>query len=841
VKNSIPPIPSSILLELITTSKWFLRSLKKGDWIWLMISVIIASATVTVVKNLGETVQQSMLRKAAESLGADFVIQSSRPIEKQWQIRAEELGLNTAQSISVVTMAIASDSTEEQHFQLVKLTGQSNNRPLRGDLTKSDEILYQPLTKGKVWVEPSLFSLIPLSQNSVINLGTETFTLAGSVQGQNLIAPVSNFAPEVWIPLEQLTNIGLLGAGSRANYKLSVIGPPEQILEYANLIRSENNAHWQLLSAEAPSEDLGNSLNTAWLFLDLSALSAVLVAGMSILIASRFYLGRWRDSMALMRAFGANNAKMYRMFAMQLTWIALLSSFIGVIIGYALSLLLTPFLADYFTPLVVAPPYLGMLIGFMSGVLVLWTFAWQAFYSAVKTSPIQILKSVPNQTHNIHWFISFFLLIGLISLMLEIDSIQWIVLGITIISFILFIVAAVMLKLMMKLQTHSKGWFKIALSNLTKEPGLVKIQLVSVGMVLFVLMLMTFVRQDLIQNWQASLPENTPNAFAINIQSDQKSEVDEILNQVKDKTDAPMVRGRLVKVNDQPITAGQQQNERAKRLLQREANIAVMATIPEHNTVIESIAKKQLNYPSVSIEQGIADLFALKIGDKLEFNISGQNYTYQINSIREVVWQSFQLNFFFIIEPVADRKLPITYLSNFLLPPIDQEAQDIAPILTKALALQTPGVLLIDVRKIMLQIQDIMNQASLAVSGLYLFTLLASIGVLFTATLASQQSRIQSWLLLKTLGAKQNDIIKIGLTEFLFLGGFAGLFAATLAQIANILISQQLLNISPSIDITLWLTSIIIGSSLFLLIGLITQWNYLKKSPQDLKRFLSNH
>jgi putative ABC transport system permease protein len=824
--------------ETLTASKWFFRSLKKGDWLWLIVAVMIASATVTVVKQLGETVQQSMLLKASESLGADLVIQSSRPIDEKWQQQTKELGLQTTQSLSLITMAMHEDKSGEQLFQLVQLKGITKPYSLRGKIKPDSLIPFSKLTDDSVWIEPKLLSILQLDAKSQLTIGNKKFRLAGSVQSSNLISPASNFAPQIWMPLDQIEKIGLIGPGSRINYQLSVAGAQNQLKQFKQLIEKQSVPHWQILSAQAPSKDLGNSLDTAWLFLDLSALSAVLVAGMSILIASRFYLSRWKNSMALMRAFGASNAKMVRLFALQLTWIAVFSSLIGVMFGYFITLIIMPFLDDYFSPLVIASPISAMFIGFFSGILVLWTFAWQAFQSAIKTAPIQVLKSVPNQTHHIHWFVSFFLLLLLISLMLNIDSIFWILLGIICVSLLLFVASIFLIKLMLLLQKQSRGWFKIALSNLTKEAGLVQIQLVSVGLVLFVLMLMTFVRQDLLQNWQASLPANTPNAFVINIQPDQKESVDKILSDIPNKTAAAMVRGRLVQINNQALLANKQKNDRARRLLQREANIAVMMSIPKHNEIIEQIDPNQLTAPRVSVEQGIAELFGIKLGDNLHFNIAGQDLNYQVASIRKVKWQSFQLNFFFIIEPVSGRTLPLSYLSNFHLNQNNESKIDISTKLTKQLAQNTPGVMLIDVRQIMRQIQDIMNQATWAVTLLYGFTLLASIGVLFTATLASQQSRIQSWLLLRTLGAKNREIIKIGLTEFAFLGGLAGFFAATLAQTASLLMSVYLLKTEPTINISLWLLSIFLGATLLLAIGLLSQWSYLQQSPQTLKRYI---
>ena len=832
-----------ILLDFATASKWFLRSVKKGDWLWLMIAVILASTTVTVVKQLGDTVQQSMLANAAESLGADLVIRSSRPIEEIWQTRATELGLQLSASQSVTTMALSNDN-----FQLVQLKGVADNYPLRGQITATKDLPYQALTGQSAWVEPKLIALMNLDASSQIGLGALEFTIAGAVNSAQVLNPMSSFAPQILIPLAQFEQTKLIGPGSRATYELAVAGSTQQIDAFAKEIDAQKPEHWQVMSARAPSEDLEKSLDTAWLFLDLAALSAVLIAGMSIVIASRFYLTRWQSSMALMRAFGAHNAQMQRLFALQLSWIALLSSAIGVAIGYAISWLLQPLLANYFDPLVQPSAWPALLTGFLSGLLVLWSFAWQAFQSALKTSPMQVLKAVPQSPNSLHWLISFALLLILISLLFGSTSVIWILAGLIGVSLVLWISASLLLKLIQVMQTNSKGWLRIALSGLLKEPGLVKLQLISVGMVLFVLMLMTFVRQDMLQNWQASLPAGTPNTFIMNIQPDQKTEVETILaqNQLTPEL-VPMVRGRMRALNDQLLTVENQTDDQARRLLEREANIALLEQIPEHNTVTKQLdaltSGKQIDatLPSVSVEEGIAERFNIQLGDTLLFNISGEEYAYQVRSFRQVEWQSFQLNFFFILEPVAERAMPISYISNlYLADEIRADKTVLATQLTQQFATQVPGVLLIDVTQILKQIQDIMSQASWAVSGLYIFTLLASIGVLFTATLASQQSRVQSWLLLRTLGATNRTIFKIGLTEFSLLGAVAGILAAVFAQLASVLISVFLLKTEPSISAGLLISTILAGVLLLLITGLVTQWRYLKLSPQRLKLYLSS-
>lgn len=832
------------LRDIFTASVWFFRSLRQGDWLWLVIAILVASMSVTLIKQLGDSVQQSMLVKAANSLGADLVIRSTRPIDIKYQKMAHSKGLQTRNSISVVTMALA-----KGQFQLISLKGVSQLSPLRGKVIPQNESIS---ASAKVWIEPKLKQLLKLTPGDSLTLGNASYTFSGTLEPNVLINPMAQFAPQAVMLMDDFENTGLLGPGSRASYELQLAGDSQTILEFQQQIKqilSESSGAkasplpWTIISAKAPSEDLGKTLDRAWLFLDLASLSAVLIAGMSILIASRFYLNRWQNTMALLRAYGADNARMFRLFAGQLFWLSFLSSLLGALLGLLIAWLLQPQMANFFDPFIMTSAWTAFFTGTISGILVLWSFAWHALTEALKTSPMRLLRSVPRSQTLYQWGFSFLLLLSLIALMVGQELLLWVFIGLTLLSVTLWIASEGLTYFMNLWQQNSRGWLKIAISSLLKEKKLLSIQLISVGVVLFVLMLMTFVRQDLMQTWQKSLPDQAPNTFLMNIQPDQKPQTAEIL--AKHNLQPPMIamaRGRLVEINDKIVSAQEQISPRAQRMLRREANIAIMQKPPEYNQIIETLPEEsnpdQKSY-KVSVEQGIAELFNIRIGDRLTFDFQGQKFRYQVSSIRQVEWQSFQLNFFFIVEPRADALLPISYISNFYLDNSNQ-SPSISTELTQQLASGVPGVLFIDVRAIIEQLEEIMNQASWAVSGLYLFTLIASFLVLFTATLASQQSRIQSWFLLRSLGATQNIITKVGLTEFILIGFLAGFIAASFAQFSSWLISTLWFEQTSPFSWQLWFSSLGLGIGLLITIAWLTQRQYMKKSALELKRYLQN-
>ncbi|SFR51484.1 ABC transporter permease [Thiomicrospira sp. ALE5] len=821
-------------MPLINTAlRWFWRGIRRGDWLWLWIAVVIASTSVTLVEQVAQTVQKSMLSKAAESLSADLVIRSTRPIESSWQEWAADNQLATSETLSLTTMALHQDQ-----FQMVMLKGVSANYPLRGQLRTQNHKSLNELGDSAVFADPQLAGLLGLELGNQLTLGSRDFIALDWLSDQDVFqATFSQFAPQVILPIEQIDALGLLGPGSRATFELGFSGAAQALDElYLRLVEADE-PHWQIIQARAPTPDLERALNTAWLFLDLASLATVLVAGLAILIASQFYLKRWTATLALLRATGATSRRLVSLFALQLTFLALFASGLGILLGLALFYLLTPVLANYFSPLVIAAPGTAMLLGLLSGTLALWTFSWPAFYRAMQVSPLSVLRQdLSPKSALTALLVSLVLLFLLMSLLLNNQLLIWALPSLLIGGALLALLAGLLLWGLVKIQPFTRGWLRVAIAGLTRAPGLVVTQLVAIGLVIFVLLVMSFVRHDLLNAWQATLPADMPDTFVMNIQPDQHEGVARLLAEQNLTAElVPMVRGRLVAKNDQPMRASQFDEPRAKRLLEREANIAVLSAPPDYNRITAQLPDNQwqTDLPGVSIEAEIAELFGLALGDVLTYDLIGETRQYQVRSLREVDWQSFRLNFFFILEP-TEQSLPITYITNF------QSNLDETATLALRLAIneQFSGVLWVDARAMIHQIRDIMSQAAMAVTLLYMFTLVASLVVVFTATQSTQLARLRTWLLLRTLGAKQADIIKIGLTEFVLIGMLGGLFAASLGQLASMLIAHFWLELSVGFNPWIWLSAIVISALLLLLIGWLTQRHPLRQTPKQLLQAL---
>jgi putative ABC transport system permease protein len=86
-------------------------------------------------------------------------------------------------------------------------------------------------------------------------------------------------------------------------------------------------------------------------------------------------------------------------------------------------------------------------------------------------------------------------------------------------------------------------------------------------------------------SWRQATPPDAPNRFVINLQPDQGEAFRARWTRRRQRYDwYPMIRGRLVAINGQPVAARRAySDDRAQRLVEREFNLSHSAALPPHN------------------------------------------------------------------------------------------------------------------------------------------------------------------------------------------------------------------------------------------------------------------
>jgi putative ABC transport system permease protein len=202
------------------------------------------------------------------------------------------------------------------------------------------------------------------------------------------------------------------------------------------------------------------------------------------------------------------------------------------------------------------------------------------------------------------------------------------------------------------------------------------------------------------------------------------------------------------------------------------------------------------------------------MGDTLTFDIAGQQVTQPITSVREVRWDSMQPNFFVIAAPGSVDNMPQTHITSIHL-------GEKKPLVT-ALIRQFPSVTVIDVGAVLAQIRGLIEQVSMAVQGIFVFTLLSGVVVLVAALQSQQAERRREIAILKSLGARRGLLQRRIWGEFLLLGGLAGILAGALAMSVGIAVGYFLFDLPVHLSVWPVLVGGVSGS---VLVGVAGYWN----------------
>ena len=286
------------------------------------------------------------------------------------------------------------------------------------------------------------------------------------------------------------------------------------------------------------------------------------------------------------------------------------------------------------------------------------------------------------------------------------------------------------------------------------------------------LMLLLLLRTDLVASWRAATPPDAPNRFVINLQPDQAAPFQASLRQagVTDYDWYPMLRGRWVAHNGQPVRPDTLDGDRAQRLAEREFNLSYAAQLPAHNTITQGRWVPEQSH-AISVEEGLAETLGLKLGDRMTFDMAGVPVTARITSLRQVDWTSMRVNFFVMFTQAQLPDLPRTFIAAYHTPGNDAA-------LDNALARAYPNITLINTTATIAQVQAVLDQVVRAVEFLFAFSVVAGLVVLVATLQASRAARQRETALYRALGATQGLLARMQRAELLGVGALAGFMAS---------------------------------------------------------------
>ncbi len=831
------PLPTPIL-PLSLRMTW--RDWRAGELRFLLVALIIAVAALASVGFFVDRLRTGLNQNAHQLLGADLVISADAPINAAWINEAHKRGLAVAQTVVTSSMAQVGAGDAAQS-KLASLKAVSEGYPLRGNLkiASNDPLAAMPTrdipAPGSVWLDPALLDGLHLHLGEKLQLGDKIFRVDKTIASEpDRGAAFANFAPRVMLNLRDLAETKLIRYGSRVTYRLLVAGTPEKITLYQSWIQAtiDTNAikGTRLESLETGRPEMRATLDRAEQFLSLVGLLSAMLAAVAVAMAARRFMLRHIDACAMLRCLGLRQSEVLRLFLIEFALVGLAGSAIGVLIGFAAHFVLLTWLGSLVSTTLPPASFLPAVQGMLTGLLLLLGFALPPILQLRNIPHNRVLRRDVDIAQPAAWATYALGLTTFIGLMLwQAGNVKLGLLtaGGFLGALLLFALAGwACLRGVRHLRgsVDHPGW-RFAITALQRRPGATVVQIVALALGLMALLLLSIVRSDLVSAWQQATPADAPNQFIINIQPDQLQSVTTLLQAsgVQSPQLFPMIRGRLIQINQTALVSDSYVDERAKRLVDREFNLSTMRDIPAENKIVAGRWFDD-SQPAASVEQGLAETLHLKLGDKLVFDIAGQRIEAPITSLRKLDWSSMHVNFYVVLNPALMADTPQSWITAIHLP-LQQTR------LVNRLIQDFPNLTVIDVGTVLKQIQDVIDQVVVAVEFLFLFTLASGLLVLYAALAGSNTLRTREAALLRALGATRKQLSQAQWIEFALVGAVAGVLAAAGATAVGWSLAHYVFNFDWHFGAAVWLAGIAAGAVCALIGGRVGLRNVLNQPP----------
>ena len=805
--------------------KKFWSEVFSGDLLILFLSIVLAVTSISSVGFLGDRLKSSMQMQASSILGADLVLRSASKIDSKYLDLAAANDLDSAEMSTFLSMII----TEDDNL-LTSIKAVTASYPLRGELkivnSQGAKIKHFGSPEpGNIWIERKVLETLELMELDKVSIGNKNFIVEGIIEDYpDRNSSFVGFYPVAIVNINDVDAMGVIQTGSRVVYRNLFSGTQDNLERFEKLLE-EIPANIRVQNALDVGDNLGEDIANSTTFFNLASLFTIIISVIASMMAVRRYASRNLLHTSLMKVFGASKLFILGHQIMQLTLVAIFASSLGLIFGYGLQHLLLSTLQGIINADLPPPSSRPVILGFITAAFVIFATASPYIKILSETEPIRILRNDFNiklSSNLMIYLVAFFTMFGFLgALFQDIKLIIYIVISLILVTASLYLIGRLLIYGLSRVKfSYGTGW-KLGLKNIVQRGNDSILQVIIFGLSLLFLVVLAETRTDLVDSWTETLDEDTPNYFLFNIQ---EYNLDPISNYFKDQGNivpdfTPLIRGRLLSA-----TRPGSEDVNFDNLMEREANLTWRNQLPLSNSLVEGEWWTNGNeVAEVSIDREIAESMNLKIGDELTFSAGGKTFSVTVSSFREIEWQSFSPNFFFILSPAAGRELPNSYITSINL----ENSQKFMNNFTN----RFPTITSVNLEAIIEQGKSSLASASLAVQYIFFLTFIAGILALIASVYSNRDQRTKETAIMHAIGASRALIFKSAASEFLILG----LLSATTAIIFSIALSSvifiQFLDLIYSPNLLILGLSYLFGIGFIFIAGVISIRKSIYASP----------
>ncbi|MEZ0471052.1 ABC transporter permease [Luteimonas salinilitoris] len=774
------------------------RDLAAGEVRIMLAALVLAVLAVTAVGFVTDRAGRALAIEANRLLGGDAVLRGDGPIGDEVRAAADAAGLRRTETVELDSMIRAGAEP-----RLGELRALGEGFPLRGAFRIVERAGGPEREAGGVpapgtlWMSRAGADAFGARVGDTIGIGTLQLRLAALVtQEPDASIDYFNVAPKVFLNLADLPATGLVQEGSRVRYRLVVAGETGAVERFAADARGNLARGQRLETIRDARPEVNSALDRAGRFLGLAALVSVVLAAVAVAMAARRHSERHLSGAAVMRCLGASQRTLVGIHVGELLLLGLIAATLGVALAFALQWAVAEWIAQALQVDLPAAGWMPAAQGYGVGLVVLLAFGAPPVLALRRVPALRVLRRDLDPVEPGALVVLLAGLGGLAALLWwkagSAELATTMLLGILATLAVLALLAWALIALVRRLRPRLRGSLRYGLANVSRRAGTSIAQVSALGLGLMALLLLTFVRTDLLDRWQLALAESAPNRFIINVQPDQLDPVRAFMagQELDPPVLFPMVRARLVARNGAAVTGETYDAQsRARRRAEREFNLSMAETLRDDNRITAGrFWDGTPARPEFSVEEGFAETLGWEIGDRIAFDVAGQRLEAPITSLRSVEWESFRPNFFVLASPGALDGYPASYITAVSVPPERGR-------FTADLVERFPNLSVIDIDAVLAQVRGTADQVSVVVQAVFWFSLAAGVLVLLAAVSASQDERLLEGGVMRVLGGSRRQLRLAQASEFVAIGLLSGLVAAIAASVLSGVVASQVFDL----------------------------------------------
>lgn len=811
-----------------------------------MASIILGISAVVAIQLFSANLTDTIKLQSKNLMGADYIIDTRQEPTQRAQAIIDSLqpGAREVNFVSMIAFP------KNGGTKLVRVRGLDGAFPFYGTITTEPATAaasYQDV--GGALVDATLMLQFNIQPGDSIKVGEITLPIAASLKAIPGSSAVStSVAPPVIIPYRYIDDTELLQFGSRKEYQFFFKASDTLDLQaFEDIIDPQlDMENADLDTHTSTSRRLGRRYENVGKFLNLAAFIALLLGCIGIASSVHIYIKEKLSAIAILKCLGASRKQSFLIFLIQISGIGIIGGLIGSAIGVGLQELF-PYILKDFLPFEMVitisaqPILIGVLLGFYMSVL----FALLPLLYTWYVSPLKVLRIDDEAQHprilRTLVFIVILIFLFLFSYWLLKDASY--ALAFVAGSVVTFVVLAVVANFGMKLvrRFFPKNWGYTArqgLLNLYRPNNQTVVLVLAIGLGTFLISTLYFTKDILLAKTEVGQNPENANIIILDVQAAQRDAVVAHLekNDLPVMDNIPLVTMRMHSIKGKLVNELQQDSTRQVRewILHHEFRTTYRDSLIDSEELIEGEWTPQLNTEDpvvISISDNLAQDARVTIGDTIVFNVQGVLMETTVGSIRQVDWGRLQLNFSIVFPKGVLEEAPQFNVITTAAPNEQSSAR-----LQRELVAGFPNVSILDLRQVFTIIEDILDKVSLVINFMAFFSIITGLIVLIGSVRTSKYQRVKESVLLRTLGAKNRQLVRIAALEYLFLGLLGSLIGILLALLSGLCLALFVFNepFRPSImPFVLFLPGVTL---IVMAIGLSNIRGVLKSSPLEVLR-----